>query len=59
MCVAPFQSDKEKWYASRKLDGVRCLCFVTPNGIEFRSRTGKRFTTLSMFDWLPNPIGAL
>jgi len=37
----------EQWYASRKLDGVRCLIFTGPdnNPIAF-SRAGKPFTTV-------------
>ena len=46
-----YEEDKclwsDGWYASRKLDGVRCLARVDENGkcILF-SRTGKEFTTL-------------
>lgn len=35
-----------KWYISRKLDGVRCLCFVHGKKIDFFSRQGKEFLTL-------------
>lgn len=35
------------WYASRKLDGVRCLAVIDENGnVNFYSRAGKEFTTL-------------
>lgn len=36
------------WYASRKCDGVRCICFYdTASGnVKFISRQGKEFTTL-------------
>jgi len=34
------------WYASRKLDGVRCLCFIYEDEILFYSRKGKEFYTL-------------
>ena len=36
------------WYASRKLDGVRCLAVVDEDGdCTLYSRTGKEFTTLN------------
>lgn len=35
-----------EWYASRKLDGVRCLAIVTNDTIGFYSRTGRAFHTL-------------
>jgi len=38
--------DKEEWYASRKFDGVRCLCFIDSDSISFFSRNGKEFFTL-------------
>ena len=39
--------EKEDWYYSRKLDGVRCLCFIRgPEDITFLSRNGKEFHTL-------------
>ena len=38
----------EKWYASRKLDGVRCLAIVDVQGnCRLYSRMGKEFTTLN------------
>jgi DNA ligase-1 len=37
---------KDRWYISRKLDGVRCLTFITDNEIKFYSRDGKEFLTL-------------
>lgn len=38
---------KDAWYASRKLDGVRVITIMSPNGdIKFLSRKGKEFTTL-------------
>ena len=38
----------DEWYASRKLDGVRCLARVDSEGkCTFFSRTGKEFTTLN------------
>jgi DNA ligase 1 len=37
----------DKWYVSRKLDGVRCLTIIDANGkIKFFSRAGKPFLTL-------------
>jgi DNA ligase-1 len=39
--------ENEEWYASRKLDGVRCICRIDHQGeIQFYSRNGKRFDTL-------------
>lgn len=34
------------WFVSRKLDGVRCICFVHGDNIRFFSRNGKEFLTL-------------
>lgn len=37
-----------EWWASRKLDGVRCITIIDENGdIKFYSREGKEFLTLS------------
>ena len=46
--LASFGEDAdETWYASRKLDGVRCLAVVDEDGIcTLYSRMGKEFTTL-------------
>lgn len=43
------EKDNKKWYISRKLDGIRCLCHIDINKkeVEFYSRQGKRFETLS------------
>lgn len=38
--------NKERWYASRKLDGVRCIAVKQGDNIEFFSRQGKKFYTL-------------
>ena len=39
--------ERDDWYISRKLDGVRCLVFVDESGdIEVRSRAGKQINTL-------------
>jgi DNA ligase-1 len=39
---------KRKWFISRKLDGVRCICIVKNNDdIKFFSRQGKQFLTLN------------
>jgi DNA ligase-1 len=39
--------DNETWYASRKLDGVRCLAIIDAAGkVELRSRQGQVFDTL-------------
>ena len=40
--------DKDDWYASRKLDGVRCIAVVKKDGIKFYSRKGKEFYTLDI-----------
>jgi len=37
---------EDDWYASRKLDGVRCLAFVFKDEVRFYSRHGKEFFTL-------------
>jgi len=34
---------KSTYYISRKLDGVRCICFYSENEIKFFSRTGNEF----------------
>jgi len=40
--------ENETWYASRKLDGVRCVIVVDSNGdAKAYSRQGKEFSTLS------------
>jgi len=47
----------QTWYASQKLDGVRCLAIVDENGTcNFFSRQGKTFDTL---DVLKNEIESL
>ena len=39
--------ENETWYASRKLDGVRCLAIIDAEGkVELRSRQGQVFDTL-------------
>lgn len=38
----------ENWFISRKLDGVRCIAKVGTKDVEFFSRTGKPFGTLSV-----------
>ena len=49
--------DTQKWFASHKLDGVRCLAIVDENGTcNFFSRQGKTFDTL---DTLKNEIEGL
>ena len=49
--------DTQTWFASHKLDGVRCLAIVDENGIcNFFSRQGKTFNTL---DVLKNEIESL
>ena len=47
----------QKWFASHKLDGVRCLAIIDENGnCNFFSRQGKTFDTL---DVLKNEIESL
>ena len=49
--------DTQTWFASHKLDGVRCLAIVDENGTcNFFSRQGKTFDTL---DTLKNEIEGL
>lgn len=48
-----YEADKcnwnDEWYASRKLDGVRCLAVVNEEGkCTLYSRMGKEFTTLNI-----------
>jgi len=39
--------EKQEWFASRKLDGIRCITIVDANGnVNCYSRAGKDFTTL-------------
>lgn len=38
-----FIKPKSKYYISRKLDGVRCICFYSENEIKFYSRVGNEF----------------
>lgn len=39
----------ERWYASRKLDGVRCLAIIDEDGnVDLRSRQGQSFETLQL-----------
>lgn len=38
--------DSNKYWLSRKLDGIRCLCFITRHDVKFYSRNGKEFFTL-------------
>jgi DNA ligase-1 len=42
--------NKEEWYTSRKLDGVRCICRIENGNIQFFSRTGKSFETLGILE---------
>jgi DNA ligase-1 len=38
--------EKQTWYASRKLDGVRCIAIPSSSGYTLFSRVGKEFITL-------------
>jgi DNA ligase-1 len=41
--------DKDVWFASRKLDGLRCVAIIDYDGsIEMKSRTGIPFNTLQL-----------
>ena len=41
------QLQNQEWFASRKLDGVRCITIVDPSGnVKCYSRAGKEFKTL-------------
>ncbi len=41
--------DKDVWFASRKLDGLRCVAIIDyDGGIEMKSRTGIPFNTLQL-----------
>lgn len=43
--------DKDTWYSSRKLDGVRCLAIIDGTGdISLLSRAGKEFETLGKIE---------
>lgn len=35
------------WYVSRKLDGVRCIAIIRNGAVQFFSRNGKQFETLT------------
>lgn len=39
-------NSNSKWFISRKLDGVRCICIIKNKTIKFYSRQGKEFYTL-------------
>ena len=50
----------EKWYASRKLDGVRCLAIVDVQGnCRLYSRMGKEFTTLNKVKYAIEATGII
>lgn len=40
----------EKWFASRKFDGVRCLTIVTPDSVKCYSRVGNHFPALKKLE---------
>jgi DNA ligase-1 len=42
----------DRWFISRKLDGVRCQAFRTPQGCETKSREGRVFTSLRALESL-------
>ncbi|KAI7855395.1 hypothetical protein BDC45DRAFT_568290 [Circinella umbellata] len=45
--VSNKEQQEDEWYASRKLDGVRCIAHVqSPESITFYSRTGRIFHSL-------------
>lgn len=37
-----------EWYASRKLDGVRCICIKKGDDVKFYARSGKPYLTLGV-----------
>lgn len=39
--------EHQKWYSSRKLNGIRCLCFIEKGRVKFYSRNGIEFNTLN------------
>jgi len=43
------EKDDKKWFISRKLDGIRCLCHINIKNkkVDFYSRQGKKFETLN------------
>jgi len=41
------KEDSNKWFASRKLDGVRCLIMAYGDDVRAYSRSGKSFVTLT------------
>lgn len=45
-------NDEDKWFISRKLDGVRCMVFVDceKETVQAFSRSGKRFDTLGLLE---------
>jgi len=50
----------DTWYASRKLDGVRCLAVVDVNGTcTLYSRMGKEFTTLNKVKYAIEATGII
>ena len=50
----------DTWYASRKLDGVRCLAVVDVNGTcTLYSRMGKEFTTLNKIKYAIEATGII
>lgn len=42
--------EEETWFASRKFDGVRVLCFIKNGEVEFKSRQGNNFVTLMILE---------
>ena len=59
--LASFGKDtNETWYASRKLDGVRCLAVVDVEGnCTLYSRMGKEFTTLNKIKYAIEATGII
>ena len=54
------EGSNETWYASRKLDGVRCLAVVDVNGTcTLYSRMGKEFTTLNKIKYAIEATGII
>ena len=54
------EGSNETWYASRKLDGVRCLAVVDTEGkCTLYSRMGKEFTTLNKIKYAIEATGII
>lgn len=48
--------EKDTWFALRKFDGVRVICFIKNGVAEFRSRQGNIFVTLLILEKMFNTL---